>query len=211
MALLSNGKAAYVFDGANWHPLAGSVNTSEAFSWTGAHSFSQSATFSNSVAARRGVNNFSNITDRNTAIPSPTDGIIATVTTSNITYPQYYNSGEWRLFSSNAFIETRTSANFTAGTLNYPLRADDMGKTILMNHSVAHNVQIQLNSSVPIPIGSQVAIVSIGSGQVSITGATSGVSISSKFNNRKLSTQFSQAVLVKTGTDSWLLMGDLTA
>lgn len=211
MAVLSNGKAAYIFDGTDWHPLAGSVNTSENFAWTGLHSFSQSSNFSNSVVAQRGTNNFSSTTERNTSIPSPTNGIIATVTTSGVTYPQYYNSGDWRLFSSNAFIETRTSADFVPGTVNYQLRAADMGKTILMNHNVANNVQIQLNSSVAIPVGSQVAIVSIGAGQVSITGVTGAVIINSKLNNKKLATQYSQAVLVKTGTDTWLLVGDLTA
>lgn len=211
MAVLSNGKAAYIFDGTDWHPIAGSVNTAENFSWTGSHTFSQSAIFSNSLVARRGINNFSSTAERSSSIPSPTNGTMASVTINSITYPQYYAAGDWRLFSSNAFIETRTSADFVAGTLNYQLRAADMGKTILMNHNVAHNVQIQLNSSIAIPVGSQVAIIAIGSGQVSITGVNASVIINSKANNKKLATQYSQAVLVKTGTDTWLLVGDLTA
>lgn len=211
MAILNNAKAAYVYDGADWHPLVGRINTGENFSWTGTHSFSQSTLFSNSVVARRGVNVFSSTNERSSAIPSPVNGSIASVTTGGITYPQYYAAGDWRLFSSNAFVETRTSANFVTGTVNYQLRAADMGKTILMNHSAAHNVQIQTNASIPIPVGSQVAIVAIGAGQVSITGATSSVIINSKFSNKRLSTQYSQAVLVKTGTDTWLLIGDLTA
>jgi hypothetical protein len=211
MAISNIPKTGYMYDGTDWHPIAGSINTAENFSWTGSHTFSQSAIFSNSLVARRGVNNFSSTAERATSIPSPTNGTMASVTINSITYPQYYAAGDWRLFSSNAFIETRTSADFVAGTLNYQLRAADMGKTILMNHTAAHNVQIQLNSAVAIPVGSQVAIVAIGSGQVSITGVNTSVFINSKLGNRKLATQYSQAVLVKTGTDTWLLVGDLTA
>lgn len=211
MAISNVAKTGYMYDGTDWHPIAGSINTAENFSWTGLHTFSQSAIFSSSLVARRGVNNFSSTAERSTSIPSPTNGTMASVTINSVTYPQYYAAGDWRLFSSNAFIETRTSADFVAGTLNYQLRAADMGKTVLMNHNAAHNVQIQLNSSVSIPVGSQVAIVAVGSGQVSITGVNTSVIINSKLNNKKLATQYSQAVLVKTGTDTWLLVGDLTA
>lgn len=211
MAISNTVKTAYMFDGTDWHPVAGLVNTAEDFAWQGLHSFSQSVIFSSSLVARNGVNNFSSTVERSSSIPSPTSGTIASVTTGGVTYPQYYAAGDWRLFSSNAFIETRTSSDFVAGTVNYELRAADMGKTILMNHSAANNVQIQLNSAVPIPVGSQVAIVSIGLGDVTITGKTAAVIINSKLGNKKLSTRYSQAVLVKTGTDTWLLMGDLTS
>lgn len=211
MAIKTEPKVAYIYNGTDWYPVAGTINRAENFAWTGAHSFSQSTTFSNSIIARRGVNNFASTSERTASIPSPTNGIITTVTTSGITYPQYYGAGDWRLFSSNAFVETRTSADFVSGTLTYRLRSSDIGKTILMNHSAAHSVTIRTNANTPLPIGSQVAIVSIGSGQVEIIPETSAVIINSKFNNKKLSTQYSQAVLVKTGTDTWLLMGDLTA
>lgn len=211
MAILNEPKIAYIFDGTDWHPVSGTINKAENFSWTGTHSFSQSVTFTNSAIARKGINNFSSVSERTASIPSPSNGIVTTVTTNGITYPQYYNSNDWRLFSSNAFAETRTSADFASGTVNYNLKAADMGKTILMNYSSAHNVVIPTNSSVPLPIGSQVAIVAIGTGQVAVARATAAVVINSKFGNKKLSTQYSQAVLVKTATDTWLLIGDLTA
>ena len=211
MAIKNEPRVAYIYDGTDWYPVAGTINKAENFVWTGMHSFSQSSTFAESLVARKGVNNFVSTTTRDSSIPSPSNGVMATVTTNGVTYPQYYSSNDWRLFSSNAFAETRTSADFGTGTVNYTLRASDMGKTILMNYSASHNVIIPTNSSVPLPIGSQVAIVAIGTGQVAIAGITSSVVVNSKFNNKKLSTQYSQAVLVKTGTDTWLLVGDLTA
>lgn len=211
MAILNGPKTAYIFDGTDWHPVSGTVNTAQSFAWTGTHSFSQSVTFANSAIARKGVNNFANTSERTASIPSPTDGIVTTVTTNGVTYPQYYNSNDWRLFSSNAFAESRTSANFTTGTVIYDLKSADMGKTLLMNHNAAHQIRIDVNSSVPLPIGSQVSIIATGTGQVEIVGKTSAVIINSKFSNKKLATQYSQAILVKTGTDTWLLIGDLTA
>ena len=216
MSNISNvGKIAYIYDELSdtWHPVYGMVDTSENISWTGNHTFSSSSSIivGGSMTASKGVNNFSSTVDRDAKIPSPTNGTLAMVSVNSVIQPQYYNDGSWRLIGSNALVETRTSTNFVSGTTNYVVQMSDAGKTLLMNHTAAHTIQIPTNATTAFPIGSQIAFIWSGTGQPAFAPVNSTVTLGSKLNNRKLSLQYSQAILVKTGINSWLLMGDLIA
>lgn len=208
----SVGKVAYVYNQADdtWYPVAGATNTSEDFAWTGDHSFASSSnvTTSGPLVAAGGINSFTSPTDRNTKIPTPVDGTIALVVVNNVLQPQYYYNGAWRLFGNNAFLDAERSAD-------YQLVLSDAGKTIRMNSSTANTVTIPLDSTVSFPIGAQIAIIQTGSGQTSISGASilggDSVTLKSKFDNKKLAAQYSQAIIVKESANTWLLMGDLTA
>lgn len=211
MSDISNvGKIAYIYDQPSdtWHPVAGMTDASANFSWTGDHDFSSSSAvrFGQSVVARRGLNNFASTTDRNTAIPSPTDGTLAIVLVNNVMQVQIFNGGSWRLVGSNALLNEKSS--------NHTLELHDAGRTVVMNSSSANTVTIPLDSQVNFPIGSQMAFIQKGSGQTSFVGGTDGttsVTIHSKNSNRKLSARYTQAILVKDAANAWILMGDLTA
>lgn len=208
----SVGKVAYVYNEADdtWYPVAGATNTTEDFAWTGDHSFSQGSnvTVSGPLVAAGGINAFTSTTDRNTKITNPVDGTIALVVVNNILQPQYYYNGAWRLFGNNAFFDAEKNAD-------YQLILSDAGKTLRMNSSSANTVTIPLDSTVSFPIGAQIAIIQTGTGQTSISGASvlggNSVTIKSKFGNKKLAAQYSQAIIVKESANTWLLMGDLTA
>lgn len=92
-------------------------------------------------------------------------------------------------------------------TASYPLVLTDAGKDVQMNVASANNLTVPLNSSVAFPIGSQVIITQVGAGQTTVV-ATGGVTINTALT-LKLRAQNSQAVLEKTGTDTWYLSGDL--
>ena len=89
---------------------------------------------------------------------------------------------------------------------------DDAGKTInaLCTTPDTITITVPANSTTPFVNGQKIEIFRSGTGDVSIAGA-GGVTINSKNSNKKIAAQFSGCVLVKTDTNTWLLIGDLTA
>lgn len=95
-------------------------------------------------------------------------------------------------------------------TGSYTLVLSDGMKIVEMNVAGANNLTVPLNSSVAFPIGTLIDVTQIGAGQTTIV-ATGGVTISSKGGNLKLTGQWSGATLYKRATDTWVLLGDLSA
>lgn len=95
-------------------------------------------------------------------------------------------------------------------TASYSLVVGDKGKLITGTHaSVAIVFTVPLNSSQAFPVKSKMDFAQTGAAQVSFAAA-GGVTINSSGGKLKLTGQFSGASLTKTGTDTWLLVGDLT-
>ncbi len=78
------------------------------------------------------------------------------------------------------------------------------------NNASAQAITVPPNSSVAFVVGTEIELWQEGAGQVSAV-AGSGVTIRSKSSNLKISAQYAGAVLKKIATDTWLLVGDLTA
>jgi hypothetical protein len=93
-------------------------------------------------------------------------------------------------------------------TASYTLVAQDVGRLIEMGVASANTVTVPLNSSVAFPLGAQINILQTGAGQTTIAGATAGVIING--TGTKLRTQWSSATLIKRGTDTWVLIGDIS-
>ena len=94
-------------------------------------------------------------------------------------------------------------------TASYTLVLTDKDKLVEMLVATANNLTVPLNSSVAFPIGSQVNIIQTGAGQTTVV-ATGGVTINGT-PGLKLRTQWSSATLIKRGTDTWAVIGDLSA
>ena len=95
-------------------------------------------------------------------------------------------------------------------TASYELDPADAGKIIIMNASSGSAV-ITIPLETTFPAGARVDILQIGSVQTSVAPISGSVTLNSKSNNRKLVGQYSAATLIKVGTNSWVLLGDLTA
>ena len=95
--------------------------------------------------------------------------------------------------------------NAQTGTTYTPVLADN-GKLVTLSNASAITLTVPTNASVAYPTGAQVNIEQIGAGQVTVVGDT-GVTVNG--TGTKLRTQWSAATLVKLGTDSWTLIGDL--
>lgn len=97
-----------------------------------------------------------------------------------------------------------------AQTVSYTLALSDACGVVTMSNASANTLTVPPNSSVAFPTGTQIAVYQIAAGQTTIA-AGSGVTISTAAATLKLRTQYSGVTLVKTGTNTWLLIGDLAA
>jgi hypothetical protein len=99
--------------------------------------------------------------------------------------------------------------NTQTGT-TYTLVAGDAGDLVTLNNASAITLTVPLNSSVAFAIGTQITIAQAGAGQVTVAGAV-GVTVNGADSATKLRTQWSAATLIKTATNSWILIGDISA
>ena len=93
-------------------------------------------------------------------------------------------------------------------TADYTLVLADAGKVIEINSGSAENVTIPPNSSVAFPLGTQVVVVRLGAGDVTIVEG-SGVTTRSDGDKAKIKTQYSSCVLIKHETNEWYILGNL--
>lgn len=113
-------------------------------------------------------------------------------------------------------VETTAAAKVSkALTLNaqtgttYTLLLVDDSKVVTLSNASAITLTIPTNASVAFPIGSQVNIVQLGAGQVTVAGA--GVTIRSQGSRLKLNGQYAAASLLKIATDEWVIIGNTAA
>lgn len=97
----------------------------------------------------------------------------------------------------------------TTKTANHTLVLSDKNKVVEFNLSSNHTLTIPANSSVAFPIGSQVTVVTYGTGRTQVVGAV-GVTVRGT-PGTWLRTQYSSAVLIKRATDEWYVLGDVLA
>jgi hypothetical protein len=207
-----DGKVAYIFDGTEWRPIvsAGGVNPSADYTWTGDHEFASSVTFDTVVKNKAGVNNYQTPALRDAALPSPVTGLVAFVAQdasgATINDIQFYDGTRWRS-SNDAAILSAPSIVANA----YTLITSDAGISLKISETSDTTIYVPENASNSFKIGQKIEILRMGTGNVSIAPLTGAVTINSKNNNRKIASRYSGAVLTKVDTNSWLLIGDLTA
>jgi len=93
-------------------------------------------------------------------------------------------------------------------TESYTLVLTDAGKLIYIDSSIDFSLTIPTNSSVAYPIGTKIDIVQAGVGVVTVS-PESGVTMNSESSKTKILARYCGASLVKTSTDTWILLGAL--
>lgn len=113
--------------------------------------------------------------------------------------------------SSSAAIELTKLADISTSAQNasYTLVLADKAKIVEMGVGSANNLTVPPNSSVAFPVGSQINILQTGAGQTTVV-AGSGVTVNAT-PGLKLRAQWSYATLIKRATDTWVLVGDISA
>jgi len=95
-------------------------------------------------------------------------------------------------------------------TASYTLAAlTERDSMIEMNSASATTLTVPTNATVAYPVGTSLDILRVGAGAVDVAAA-SGVTINAT-PGLKLRAQWSSATLIKRATDTWVLVGDLSA
>jgi hypothetical protein len=108
----------------------------------------------------------------------------------------------------NALATAMVAINAQTGT-TYTAALTDDGKLITLDNAAAIAFTIPTNASVAFGIGTQINIMQLGAGQVTISGA--GVTLRSAGSKLKTNGQYSVATCVKIASDTWVLVGNLSA
>jgi hypothetical protein len=96
-----------------------------------------------------------------------------------------------------------------AQAASYTLVLADKDKIVEMSNASANTLTVPLNATVAYPVGTQINIIQTGAGQTTVA-ATGGVTINST-PGLKIRAQWSSATLIKRATNTWVLVGDLSA
>ena len=97
-----------------------------------------------------------------------------------------------------------------AQVASYTAVLTDDGKLVTMSNASANNFTVPPNSSVAFGIGTQLNIAQLGAGQTTIV-AGAGVTLNSAGTKLKLKEQYAVATCVKTDTNTWFVVGNLSA
>lgn len=141
-------------------------------------------------------------------MPAVTDTVVAltatqTLTNKTLTSP-VLNTPTINDAKQNLTLNAQTGTTYTT------VLADN-GKLVTLSNASPITLTVPLNSSVAYATGAIINVQQIGAGQVTIQGA-SGVTITSTgatATTPKTRAQYSAASIIKTGTDSWTVIGDI--
>ena len=104
--------------------------------------------------------------------------------------------------------------NAQTGTTYTFVLTDADNKLVTASNASAQTYSIPTNANVAYPVGSQINIIAIGAGQVTINAVTSGtttvLSNGGTAAAPKLRVQYSSATLIKVATDTWYVIGDIS-
>jgi hypothetical protein len=103
--------------------------------------------------------------------------------------------------------------NAQTGT-TYTFVLEDAGKLITASNASAQTYSIPTNASVAFPIGTQINLIQIGTGQVTVSATTPGtttiLSNAATAAAPKCRVQYSSLTAIKVATDSWYVVGDIS-
>ena len=138
-------------------------------------------------------------------LPAATDTLVGRATTDTLTNKTLTSP----TINTPTINDARQNLTLNAQTgTTYTLVLTDNGRLVTLSNAAAITLTVPTNASVAFATGAVINIQQIGAGQVTVAGA-GGVTVTG--TGTKLRTQYSAAALVKTGTDSWTLIGDLSA
>lgn len=119
--------------------------------------------------------------------------------------------------------QTLTNKTLTAPVINLALNAQtgttytfalaDNGKLVTASNASAQTYSIPTNATTAFPIGTQINLIQIGAGQVTVSAATPGtttvLSNAATPAGPKCRNQYAALTCIKVATDTWYVIGDI--
>ena len=141
-------------------------------------------------------------------LPAATDTLVGKATTDTLTNKTLTSP----TLNTPTINDARQNLTLNAQTgTTYTLVITDNGRLVTLSNAAAITLTVPLNATVAYATGAIINVQQIGAGQVTIQGA-SGVTITSTgatATTPKTRAQYSAASIIKTGTDSWTVIGDI--
>lgn len=138
-------------------------------------------------------------------LPAATDTLVGRATADTLTNKTLTSP----ILNTPTINDARQNLTLNAQTgTTYTLVLTDNGRLVTLSNAAAITLTVPLNSSVAFATGAVINIQQIGAGQVTVAGAA-GVTLNG--TGTKTRAQWSAASLIKTATDTWTLIGDITA
>ena len=141
-------------------------------------------------------------------LPAATDTLVGKDTTDTLTNKTLTSP----TLNTPTINDARQNLTLNAQTgTTYTLVITDNGRLVTLSNAAAITLTVPLNATVAFATGAIINVQQIGAGQETIPGA-SGVTITSTgatATTPKTRAQYSAASIIKTGTDSWTVIGDI--
>lgn len=117
------------------------------------------------------------------------------------------------LVGGTASASAALAFNAQTGTTYTFVLADADNKLVTASNASAQTYSIPTNATTAFPIGTQLNLIQIGAGQVTVSAATPAtttvVSTGATAASPKCRAQYSAITLIKRDTDSWYAVGDI--
>ena len=184
-----------------WSELGGELSASAVLSAADVGALPDSATASDvgALPDSTTASDIGALPDSATASDVNAVALAGDTMTGDLTVPNLTVTGSTR--SGSVVVNAQSGTTYT-------LVLSDAGKLVTLDNGSAITLTVPPNSSVAFEVGATIALAQLGAGTVSVAEG-SGVTVSSLDGNTDLSGQYATASLVKTATDSWLLVGAL--
>lgn len=146
----------------------------------------------------------SSITNTGTlTLPTSTDTLVGRATTDTLTN---------KTLTTPVITQGTSTPSFTTNV--YTLVAGDAGLVLLASNSTtAGTIKIPTNASVAFAIGTQITIINVGTGLITVNATTSGTTTIYSTGASSIApvcrAQYAAMTLLKTATDTWYAFGDI--
>ena len=123
-----------------------------------------------------------------------------------------YDGTQWVDVAQSTADLTSYQKSFTiiaAKTSAYTVAASDVNNLVELNGTFT--VSIPTDATYNFAIGTQINLLNIGTGVITVAAVTPGTTTVNATPGLKLRAQWSSAVCIKRATDSWVVLGDLVA
>jgi hypothetical protein len=116
--------------------------------------------------------------------------------------------------TNKTLTDPKINLAFDAETASFTAILANNGQVVTMDNSSANTFSIPTNSSVAFPIGTQINVLQIGTGQTTIQAVTSGTttiqSTGASAAAPQIRTRYGMATCIKASTDLWYVVGDIS-